>query len=51
MSQAPDISTQVELFRNDYDKLKEQLSAVIVGQQEVIDATLTAFDCWWSCLD
>ena len=36
------LDKQLAAFRDDYDKLKTQVSRVMVGQQEVIDATLTA---------
>jgi len=36
------LDQQLGLFRDDFAAIKKQISSVIVGQEEVIDATLTA---------
>ena len=37
---APDFQKRIESFRSDYDRIVEQVQAVIVGHQEVIHQTL-----------
>jgi len=36
------LQEQLQVFREDFESLREQIGRVIVGQQETIDATLTA---------
>jgi MoxR-like ATPase len=42
MSQEVDLHQDLELFRNDYRKLRGGLGAVLAGQDEVLDLTLAA---------
>ena len=42
MSESEDVKQQLESFRSDFQKLREEVGRVIVGQQEIVDGTLAA---------
>src|SRR6187397_1819453 len=42
MSDSEAIRQQLDLFRADFHKLREEVGKVIVGQREIVDGTLTA---------
>ncbi|MCH2200457.1 MAG: MoxR family ATPase [Fuerstiella sp.] len=42
MSMSDDLKQMLDQFRSDFDRLRSEISKVIVGQQEILDDTLTA---------
>ena len=45
MSNAIDLPTEAHEFRQTFDKAREEIGRVIVGQNQVVEATLTALIC------
>ncbi len=42
MSDTEQLKSQLDAFRDDFEKLRQEVGKVIVGQQEIVDGTLTA---------
>lgn len=42
MSESEDVKQQLESFRSDFQKLRDEVGRVIVGQREIVDGTLAA---------
>ena len=42
MSESEDVKKDLESFRSDFQKLRDEVGRVIVGQQEIVDGTLAA---------
>ena len=42
MSENHELKAELDQFRNDFNRLREEVGRVIVGQQEIVDGTLSA---------